>query len=204
MSNEEIAVQIQAGNRDLQLELWEQVRRYAWKQVRRWMFALNDGRGGVTEEDLIQSGFLALLDAIDTFYPTCGGSFLSWFGFYLKTAFQEATGLRTERQRREPLSNSVSLETPLTGDLEGLTIGDTVPDQSAANALDDVAERDHQERLHCALKSALELITAEQRAAVVGRYCYGHKVDRKACAAGMRALRNPDVSRSLRHFKDSA
>lgn len=203
MSNEEIAVQIQAGDRDLRLELWEQVRRYAWKQVRRWMFAL-DGRGGVTEEDLIQSGFLALLDAIDTFDPTCGGSFLSWFGFYLKTAFQEATGLRTERQRREPLSNSVSLETPLTGDLEGLTIGDTVPDPSAANAIDDVAERDRQERLRCALKAALELLTAEQRAAVVGRYCYGHKVDRKACAAGMRALRNPDVSKSLRHFKDSA
>lgn len=147
---------------------------------------------------------MAILNAIDTFDPACGGSFLSWFGPYLKTAFLEATGLRTERQRREPLSNGVSLETPLTGDLEGLAIGDTVPDQSAANALGDVAERDRQKRLHCALKSALELLTAEQLAAVVGRYCYGRKVDRKACAAGMRALRNPDVSRSLRHFKDGA
>ena len=56
MSNEEIAVQIHVGNRDLKLKLLEQVRRYTWKQVRRWMFDLN-GRGGVTEEDLIQAGF---------------------------------------------------------------------------------------------------------------------------------------------------
>lgn len=102
------------------------------------------------------------------------------------------------------MSNSVSLETTLTDDLGGLTLGDTVSDPSAANALDDVVERDRLERLHCALMTALELMTAEQRTAVVGRYCYGHKVDRKACAAGMRALRNPDVSRPLRHFKNGA
>lgn len=203
MTNEDLAMAARAGENDLQLELWERVRRYAWKQTHRWMLAL-EGRGGVTEEDLIQSGFLALLDALDTFDPTSGGSFLSWFGFYLKTAFQEAMGLRTERRRREPLDNCASLETPLTDEPEGLTLGDTLADPAAEAAFADMADRDRQERLHRALEVALELLTEEQRAAVVGRYCRGQKVDRRACEAGMRALRTPEVSRTLRQFRDSA
>lgn len=187
-TNEELAAAIRAGEHSQQLALWEQVRRYAWKQARRWMLAL-DGRGGVTAEDLIQSGFLALLDALDTFDPANGGSFLSWFSLYLKTAFQEAAGLRTERQRREPINNAVSMESPLTDEPDGLTLGDTVTDPAAEAAFADIVERDRRERLHHALEAAMELLTEEQR-----KYCRGQKVDKRACDAGMRALRAPGVS----------
>lgn len=202
-TNEELAAAARTGGLEQQLVLWEQVRRYAWRQARHWMLAL-DGRGGVTEEDLVQSGFLALLDALETFDPTNGGSFLSWFGFYLKTAFQDAMGLRTERRRQEPINSAVSIDIPLTDEPDGLTLSDTIRDPQAEAAFTDVAERDRLERLHRALQAALELLTEEQRAAVVGRYCRGQKVDRRACEAGLRALRAPEVSKMLRQFCESA
>ena len=45
MTNEELARQIQQGERGLILSLWEQVRRFALQQARRWAYL---GRGGVT------------------------------------------------------------------------------------------------------------------------------------------------------------
>lgn len=94
MSNEELVALIQAGERDRLVELWEQVRRFAWKQSRRWLLAL-DGRGGVTHEDLQQCAFLALMAAADSFDPGRGRSFIGWYALHLKTAFSEACCIRT-------------------------------------------------------------------------------------------------------------
>jgi len=44
MSNETLAVLAQGGDREALLELWAQVRRFIWKQARRWA-----GRGGGVE-----------------------------------------------------------------------------------------------------------------------------------------------------------
>ena len=91
MSNEELALQIRAGKRDRLMELWAQVRRFALQQARRWAYL---GRGGVTLEDLEQSAFLALLDALEGWRAEAG-HFLTWYGLRLKAAFTEATGQRT-------------------------------------------------------------------------------------------------------------
>ena len=64
MSNEELARQIQQGERGLILSLWEQVRRYAQDRAYKWFRARNGG-GGQTVQDLEQAAFLALLDALE-------------------------------------------------------------------------------------------------------------------------------------------
>ena len=51
MSNEELARQIQQGERGLILSLWEQVRRYAHDRAYKWFRATNGG-GGQTVQDL--------------------------------------------------------------------------------------------------------------------------------------------------------
>lgn len=71
MSNEELAAVIRAGKRDRLMELWGQVRRFALQQARRWAYL---GRGGVTLEDLEQSAFLALLDALEGWRAEAGQS----------------------------------------------------------------------------------------------------------------------------------
>ena len=190
MSNEELAAAIQAGERDKIMELWGQVRRFALQQARRWVYL---GRGGVTIEDLEQAAFLALLSTLAD-WQQAEGSFLTWYGFKLKEAFATATGQRTKRTRSDPLDTAASIDAPLD-EREGdpLTLADVIPDPQATEVLENIGEWD-------ALHRAVETLPEAQQAAILGRYWFGQKVDSKAHAAALRALRHPSVSRTLRAY----
>mgnify|MGYP001537623552 CR=1 FL=1 len=66
MATNEIAAAVQCGQADV-LELWQAVRRFAIKQGLRWLRAL-DGKGGATLDDLEQCAFLAMLDALESWF----------------------------------------------------------------------------------------------------------------------------------------
>lgn len=197
MSNEELAQAIKTGERDKLLTLWDQVRRFAYQQARRWAAA---GRGGTTAEDLQQESFLALLDALERWRPDAG-PFLSMYALRLKAAFTLATGQRTKRDHLDPLQDSTSLDAPLT-DCEGdpLFLADVLPDQRAEAAVEAVVERDAAALRNEAIRQALDALPADQRRAVVLRYWWGERVDAKAHNKALRALRRPAVSRGLRQY----
>ena len=203
MTNEELARQIQQGERGLILSLWEQVRRFAPQQARRWAYL---GRGGVTMEDLEQAAFLALLDAPEG-WKSAEGQFLTWYGLRLKSAFTAATGQRTKRDQMDPLQSRISLDAPLT-DREGnpFTLEDTIPDPQAEAAMERIGVWD-------ALYTAVEGLPAPQREELRRRYWLGQSTAeisaatgsteqevRKLEAAALRTLRHPRVSRSLRVY----
>lgn len=204
MTTNEIAAAVQVGQAD-RLELWEAVRRFAHNRAYRWSRAAK-GRGGVVLDDLIQAAFLALLDAVQTWRPEGGESFVGWYSLKLKTAFTEATGQRTERTRQEPLDRALSLDMPLVDSESGedFTLADVLEDTTAAAEIDAVAERDYQRRRRKALAKALDGLTEDQRQAVVLRHCHGLTVDQTAAQMGttrataraaeqkgLRLLRNP-------------
>lgn len=83
---------------------------------------------------------------------------------------------------------------------EPFTLADTIEDKRAAAFFADIEERDRLDRLHAAMMAALSALTAEQRASVVGYFIHGQKTDAKARNAGLRVLRNPAISRTLRVF----
>ena len=200
MSNEELALQIRAGKRDRLMELWAQVRRFALQQARRWVYL---GRGGVTLEDLEQSAFLALLDALEGWRAEAG-QFLTWYGLRLKAAFTEATGQRTQRDRLDPLDRALSLEAPVGDEDDTLTLADVIPDPQAAEALEGVGE------VWDTLHRAVEGLPEGQREEIQRRYWLNQttseistatgvpeKEVRKLEAAALRALRHPRVSKTL-------
>ena len=152
MTNEELARQIQQGERGLILSLWEQVRRFALQQARRWAYL---GRGGVTMEDLEQAAFLALLDALEGWKEE-EGQFLTWYGLRLKSVFAEATGQRTQRDRKDPLDRALSLEAPVGDEDDTLTLADVIPDPQAEAAMERIGVWD-------ALYTAVEGLPAPQR-----------------------------------------
>lgn len=193
MTTNEIAVGVQAGQADI-LQLWEAVRGFSYDRAYRWV------RNGVTIDDLQQCAFLALVETVGS-WDCDRGAFLTLYGLKLQAAFTEAAGLRTERDKRDPLRTAVSLDAPLTDD-EGdpLTLSDVIPDPAAMAAINSVAELDFQRRRHSALEKALARLPEAQRAAVVGRCCYGRRVDASAYNAGMRALRHPSISQELRQY----
>ena len=198
MTNEELAVLIQSGEREKLLELWEQVRRFIWRQAKRWAAYRNSG---MELEDFTQTGFLALIDAVYSYNTLGGGNFLTWYNLRLKSAFTEAAGLRTLRTAQDPLRHATSLDAPLTDDPgDPLTLADAVPDPDAEAEMEDVDERDRQVRLHAAMETVLAQLPEDQMEAIKGKYYRGQHVDSKAHAAALRALRQPSVSRALKVY----
>ena len=212
MTTNEIAAAVQAGQADI-LELWEAVQRFAHDRAYRWTRAAK-GRGGVVLDDLVQCAFIALLDAVQTWRPDSGASFIGWYSLKLKAAFTEATGQRTERTRQDPLDRALSLDMPLLdGNLaEDLTLADVIEDPRSEEEIEAVAELDYQQRRKQALATALDGLTEDQRRAVVLRHCHGLTVDqtadrmgttrataRAAEQKGLRLLRHPR-NRELRQY----
>ena len=205
MTNEELARRIQHGERDLLLQLWEQVRRYAHDRAYKWHMATN-GRGGQTVQDLEQEAFLALLEALEGWSEEAG-PFLPWYSLRLKAAFTAATGQRTKRDQLDPLQNCISLDAPLT-DREGdpFTLEDALPDQRAEADMEAVAERD----LQAGVRRVVDSLPAEQRRVILLRYYHDmtreqtaqrlHLTKTRAAAIeakALRLLRHPVNSRVL-------
>lgn len=198
MGTNEIAAAVQAGETDY-LQLWEAVQRFAYDRAYRWALA-TEGRSGMEVSDFVQCAFLALVEAVDG-WDSGKGAFLTLYGLKMKAAFTEAAGQRTERARRDPLRQAASLDAPLTDDDgDPFTLADVVPDPAAVAAIDAVEESDFQQRRRKALEAALAALPADQRAAVVGRYCCGQKTDTRACGAALRALRHPSISQTLKQY----
>lgn len=204
ISNEELAVLIKEGHAEYIPELWNQTERFIWHQARRRAYSL-EGRGGVTAEDLYQSGFFALLAAVRSFDPESGYKLITYLVRHLQNAFAETAGYRTKLQRKDPLQFADSLDAPFEDDggNQG-TLLDGVCDPAAELSIDAVGERERALQHHNDLEAALGYLPASQSAAIHLKYYLGVKAlspeDRKEEMAAIRALRNPKISRQLRQY----
>lgn len=201
MTNEELVSSIQAdpiSGRGRLLELWDQTRRIALKQVPRWASYHSNG---VDAEDLEQSGFIALMRAVDTYDPTAGCAFSTWYHNFILKEFTIATGRRTEKQKSDLLNAAVSLDAPITDAGDGnLSLGDTVLDEQAEAAFTDAEDRVDNALLHTILMDAVNELPEEQRTAVTTKYWGGGRVNARDLSLAMRSLRHPRVSGRLKAF----
>lgn len=74
-SNEELA-QL-SRDRERQLELWEQIKRYAMKTANRWLRAF-PLRCDVEFDDLMSAAYIAMCEAAST-YKAERGAFTTWY-----------------------------------------------------------------------------------------------------------------------------
>lgn len=213
MTNEELVERIQAGEKDKIGELWEQVHRFVAKQARNTLTEMGC-TGGVTFDDFYNSGFLALLQAVRTF-KSDGKSFLGWLAYYLKTAFAEASGFRTVRDRNDPLRCYASLSFYLGDDKNSGMMSDVTADPEGEAMLEAVEERIFAEQLRDAVQAVLDDIPTEQSAVIRKRYLENltqeqtgqelgvdkNEVVRKEEAA-LRLLRRGRYASKLRPFYD--
>ena len=194
MSNEEIAVLAQTGDKDALLTLWAQVRRLAWKFIPRWRAAA--AAGGLVDADLEQIAFVGLMRAVDSFRPDAEWRFSTVFVRAVQNELAAAVG-RTDRQFSDPLRFAVSLDLPASPDAdEELILADMLEDPQAAEAF-------RRAEVFGALEPFLSDLPADQQAALYRRYWLElppGEVDRRSHDAALRALRHPSRSRQLREF----
>ena len=105
MTNEELAAQAKAGDKDALAQLWEQNRGLLAK-----LFGELAGKAGarmaamgVTAEDIEQSFFLAVELAVRLYEPERGVLFASFLKYPVKTVFFDLVGWRTASQKCDPL-----------------------------------------------------------------------------------------------------
>lgn len=171
MSNEELVAEIQSGAVELMEQLWEQVAGLIKWKAKQTMTALENCPGrGVEFEDLYQSGYLAMVAAVNSYDPAAGGAFSTWLMYHLKNAFADAIGYRTQKGRREPLNNYLSLDTPLTDDADSDDLMDVVADPAGLQWQVALEESVWQTELQEAVGAALSTIPKQYREILRLRY----------------------------------
>ena len=178
MSNEEMVAEIQAGRRELLGALWEQVERFIRRQANQ-----RPDNGAIDREDLYQSGYLALVAAVDSYAAERGMKFITWLALHLKTAFNEASNYRSQRQRLDPMHTAGSLNRPLDDD-DGGELLDIVADPRGLQGLQEVEERIWQEELSSALEKALTALPEAERGTIRRRYYQGQTTAQVARETG--------------------
>lgn len=206
MTNEELAKEIQQGRTALIETLWKQCYGFIKQQAIRWGRAWESRRDFDTE-DLIQSGYFAICEAVDGFTPD-RGAFITYLSFCLKTEFSKVVGCQTEAQKQEPIHNSVSFDDPVSGDSDGLTVGDTIGAECAE--LETAEDRIYQEQLSALVIEAIDKLPAQQRTAIKKHYLHGWPFSAVAeelnvsnsrvgqvVNDGLKAIRNSSSARAL-------
>lgn len=183
MTNEELAQLIKNGE-ERELELWEQVKRYALKTAYKWVKAFKT-RSDVDVDDLVIESYIAMCEALKT-YERDGGSFNTWYGYHLKNRYCAAYGLRTKRTAKDPLNDAISIHTPVEG-AEDITIEDTIEDPRSAESFERVERELYNQQLHAVLCVALTAIPAQCREVIDRRYFGGHTIKDIAADLGTQA-----------------
>lgn len=199
----------QSGAQADPLPIWDAVRYYVKRQAGRFL-----ARSGITcadLEDMMQSGFIALLSALET-YQAGEGEFLPWLRNYLITEFMRAAnGGRSLRHENEPANRAISIYTETSED--GETILDVLADP--ADPYTAAEERIYQEQLHAALDAAIDKLPKRQAQTLRSYYFYGQTQAEiaqdqgraaQAVAAsikqGLQTLRRQSRSNRLRDFAE--
>lgn len=208
--------EVQAGNNNRIDELWEQVEGLVKWKAKHVMYALElqGNCRGLEFEDLVQTGFLAMLEALQTFKPE-NGLFSTWLMFYLQSAFSEVSGYRTKRKRSDPINATMSLDLPFSAESDAATLHEIIPDPSAEAALEAVEDKIWHEQLSEALEDLLAELPEKSRNVLLLRYYQnltlsavgdvfrvGAEMARQIELQALRVLRKPCNLRRLQPFHD--
>lgn len=163
MSNEELALKVQAGDISASEVLWDQVRPMCYMFVKRFMSIAIFNRA-VDMDDLMQCAYISLIRAAKVFNPD-KGAFGTILEYYVRQECQALLGLRG--RKREEHYVSISLDSPIATeeDME-LTVYDLVEDDSLPGMADGLEEND----FHREVWEAVGALPSEQ--AIVIRECY--------------------------------
>lgn len=180
MTNEKLCTLIQEGQKEYLPDLWNQTKRFGATQARKFFLSLGN-LGGVELEDLLQSCWIALVQAV-RYFNAEKGSFLTFYGYTLKNAFREAAGLRS--RKRDPLCDCLSLNTPAGSDSDDTTLLDFVADP--IDPMQELEESVYLEQLHAALERALSHLSPDRATHIRQRYYQGMSFRQIAQQEGIR------------------
>lgn len=182
ISNEELATRIQKGETELIPQLWEQVERFVYLKAVDTVNALKRKSAVFDADDLTQSGYFAMLEAVKLWDSTAERSFISYFTLHLKNAFAETGGWKTSKQKREWETTIISLDAPIDEESDA-TLADIIPDtRNDFEALDEAIFR---ENFCDELYAAIDELPKDQAEIVRGIFLKGISATKLAKEKGV-------------------
>lgn len=175
MTNEELVIEIKAGDKDKLLELWEQNQKFVNSKANAWKRAF-PRIGFVDKEDLVQAAWLAMVDAVEYFNPGAeNATFLTAFSWFMKRYFYREFCIHYTRKEAIP-PFILSLDEPITAnDPEGSTYGDTVTDESAGAAFEKVDTQCELENIRAVLEEVAADNLSPNAKMIFDRFMRGEK-----------------------------
>lgn len=174
MTNEQLAWNVQNGNRAELTDLWGAVRPLLLSMA--WKFYQKQGKDrcaqhGVTLEDLQQEAFFALYDAVQAYKPEKGYQLTTYLSRATENRFRACMGIQG---KADALNHADRLERPIPGDEEGREQGDSIPDEKAEAALLAVDDQEEQAHFHNVLEQALGELSVVQSSILRHRFTQQH------------------------------
>lgn len=192
--------------------LWEHTKDFiamqAGQYLERSSFSLD------WKDDLKQAGYLALVDAATGYDPDRDAGFLTYLTYYLKSAFCDALGIRTTKQKSDPLHSAASLDRKINtdeGDADALEAMIGAPDPE----IEEAEHRLYVEELRGALLSEVNRLP-ETESTVIKSYYFDEmtysqiserdevsiETVRRRKASGLRMLRRRARKSGLEKYLD--
>lgn len=169
MTNEEMALSIQAGDTSLLLPLFKQNMGFIYQQAKKWEEAFQT-HPEYDIEDLQQNAYFAVLEAAQRFDPN-KGLYITMLAYTLKTAFAELCGVRTEAQRKDPVKSPLRLEEPIFDDGGYATLSDTIADPR--DDMEAVEDAMYAVYVSDTVRKAVDSLGEQQRLCISLRYLQG-------------------------------
>lgn len=200
MTNEELVQRTKSGEKDCMPELWEKVRRFIVWRAKIFTLACDDPCK-TEQEDLIQSGYFALLNAIEKYDPEAGYSFLGYFNYYLRKQFRKEAGIWSSR--RDALLTASSMDAPLPADDEGdLTLHDVTPLPSAEAEFDEAIEQLGNRYIFSSILECIQKLRPIERDVLLEVYVQQRRLKDIAVQIGVSDSRVQQIkSMALRHLR---
>lgn len=156
MTNEELAMRIQAGDSACVERLWNNIHKLMHR-IAGSIYKQRQERctaAGVTQDDILQECFFVMLRAVDAYNPDAGYAFNSYIKYHLKNVINGLLGFRTAGQRYAPLNTCTSLEVDIAGEGdEGLRLEDMLEDPEGAEPFEAVEQSLMYEELYKAVNA---------------------------------------------------
>lgn len=174
MTNEQLVIEIQKGNKDLYLTLWIQVKNLITLLAKKYLDRVHANTGAELE-DLEQSGYLALVEAAEAYNPESGYKFTTFLSKSLLNAFNEAGFNRSDKQKQDPLKRYTSLYSPVSND-STVTYEEIIEDEGPSN-IKELEDRLFNEELREALDKALAAIPEPAAVIIKDAYYYSKTIE---------------------------
>ena len=157
--------------------LWADRKRLGNWVVRQMMAhygAVNGEVAGYTYDDLMQEAYMALYTALKRWRPNAG-AFNTAYVFTLRGRIAEITG-HNRLQRRDALTNAISLDAPASPDYPSCTLLDLLPDPDA-DTEGDVINAITRERTTEIVHRAMGFVGERDRTLLEGWYFHDIPMD---------------------------